>query len=319
MRDNELTSWLACLGRLSAEQRLQLRQRLDTVAAEDGVEAALLRRRSRHPECPHCQGLHVVRNGHADGRQRYKCRDCGRSFNTLTGTPLARLRRRERWMEQTEVLASGLSVRKSAERLQVHRTTAFRWRHRFLSLPKSVKASGLQGVAEADETYQLRSFKGQPQLLAEQSRQARRHGGRAAKRGLSDEQVPVLVLRDRSGATTDFVLPDGSKAAVKQVLPLALATDTVLCTDGSGTLAAAARELGLEHQAVNISKGERRRGAWHIQNVNAYHSRFKTWMRRFNGVATSYLESYLGWFRALDRNAQSSAKPASLLDLALGT
>ena len=99
MRDNELTSWLACLGRLSAEQRLQLRQRLDTVAAEDGVEAALLRRRSRHPGCPHCQGLHVVRNGHADGRQRYKCRDCGRSFNTLTGTPLARLRRRERWME----------------------------------------------------------------------------------------------------------------------------------------------------------------------------------------------------------------------------
>ncbi|WP_445666936.1 transposase-like zinc-binding domain-containing protein [Inhella proteolytica] len=74
MREDEWTSWLACLGRLSAEQLLQLRQCLDAVAAVDALEAALLRWRSQHPECPHCQGLYVVSNGHADGRQRYKCR-----------------------------------------------------------------------------------------------------------------------------------------------------------------------------------------------------------------------------------------------------
>jgi hypothetical protein len=58
-------------------------------------------------------------------------------------------------------------------------------------------------------------------------------------------------------------------------------------------------------------------GAWHIQNVNAYHGRLKTWMRRFNGVATSYLENYLGWFRALDRSPRSPSQPAQLLCLAL--
>jgi hypothetical protein len=42
-------------------------------------------------------------------------------------------------------------------------------------------------------------------------------------------------------------------------------------------------------------------------------------MRRFKGVATSYLPNYLGWFRALDRNTRSGAKPASLLTLAVGT
>ena len=66
-------------------------------------------------------------------------------------------------------------------------------------------------------------------------------------------------------------------------------------------------------------RGQRVRGAWHIQNVNAYHGRFKEWMRRFKGVATSDLPNYLGWFRALDRNARSAAKPASLLALAVGT
>ena len=34
----------------------------------------------------------------------------------------------------------------------------------------------------------------------------RRRGGKAAKRGLSDEQVPTLVLRDRFGQTADYVL-----------------------------------------------------------------------------------------------------------------
>ena len=45
---------------------------------------------------------------------------------------------------------------------------------------------------------------------------------------------------------------------------------------------------------------------------------FKQWMRRFSGVATAYLPNYLGWFRAQDRSAQSGAKRASLLALAVG-
>ena len=40
-------------------------------------------------------------------------------------------------------------------------------------------------------------------------------------------------------------------------------------------------------------------------------------MTRFKGVATSYLPNSLGWFRALDRNAQSGASAASLLALAM--
>lgn len=39
---------------------------------------------------------------------------------------------------------------------------------------------------------------------------------------------------------------------------------------------------------------------FHIQNVNAYHSRLKNWMDHFHDVATKYLDHYLGWFRYLD-------------------
>ena len=46
---------------------------------------------------------------------------------------------------------------------------------------------------------------------------------------------------------------------------------------------------------------QRIRGAFHIQNVNAYDSRLKEWMIRFHGVATKYLHNYLGWRRLLER------------------
>jgi hypothetical protein len=42
--------------------------------------------------CPDCGGNRCHRSGHANGLQRYRCAACRRSFNALTGTPLARLR-----------------------------------------------------------------------------------------------------------------------------------------------------------------------------------------------------------------------------------
>ena len=49
------------------------------------------------------------------------------------------------------------------------------------------------------------------------------------------------------------------------------------------------------------SKREYPYGSYHIQSVNAYISRLERWMRRFNGVATRYLDTYLGWSRMSDR------------------
>ena len=61
-------------------------------------------------------------------------------------------------------------------------TTAFRWRHRFLSALNLDKPPCLSGIVEADETFILKSFKGKRRDLP---RASRKRGGKAAKRGLS--------------------------------------------------------------------------------------------------------------------------------------
>ena len=44
-------------------------------------------------------------------------------------------------------------------------------------------------------------------------------------------------------------------------------------------------------------------GSRHVScPLNAYTSRLKGWMTRFNGVATKYLGSYPGWRRMIERD-----------------
>lgn len=309
MRQRDLKRLKTMLVALTLCQRRELMSELQATEGR-AASVGIIEDRGRPGGCPHCGNQKVVRNGNADGLQRYKCRECGRTFNALTGTPLARLRQKGKWLGQAEVLRDGVTITQAAARLNVARSTAFRWRHRFMVLPKTVQAQALRGIAEADETFFLRSNKGQRKL----DRKPRKRGGSARKRGLSKEQVPVLVARDRSGGTADFILEADGKANIIAALKPILASDAILCTDGSSVLAAATKAIGVTHRPVNVSAGKRViAGVYHIQNVNAYDSRLKNWIRRFHGVATKYLDSYLGWFRTLDRSDPTGLQPASFL------
>lgn len=314
MRIRELARLIGTLGKLPRAQRKMVAAELSAMESRassiDVIESEALAR----SDCPHCASRQVVKHGHGGGLQRFRCRHCSRTFNALTGTPLARLHLRGKWLGQAEALRDGLTLHQVSERLHVSQSTAFRWRHRFLALPQTVQAHALMGIAEADEAYFLRSCKGQRHGIG---RPARKRGGKAAKRGLSGEQVPVLIARDRTGNTANFVLGAVTAQEIRTALRPILPADTVLCTDGGTALAAAARHLDVEHRPVNLSGGIRVQGAWHVQNVNAYGSRFKSWMIRFKGVATKYLANYLGWFRALDRSPRFSPDPAQLLALAI--
>ena len=77
--------------------------------------------------------------------------------------------------------------------------------------------------------------------------------------------------------------------------------DSVLCSDSNNIYPLIAKKCGVLHKAINVSAGIKcLEKVYHIQNVNAYDSRLKNWMRHFHGVATKYLQDYLGWRRWID-------------------
>lgn len=261
--------------------------------------------------CPHCGQDEIVRWGASSGLPRYRCKACARTFNALTKTPLARLRMRERWSAQAHALIDGVSLAKAARRCGVHYTTAFRWRHRFLAALSGDKPKTLSGIVESDETFVLESYKGKRSGLP---RKARKRGGRATKRGLSTEQIPVIITRDRHGATTDAVLPRLNRASIAAALDGVVTSANAFCCDGGGAIVAFARRAGIAaHVLPRPGKPDPNTPEFHLNNVNAYHGRLKEWLRRFHGVATKNLPTYLGWRRTLEALGHKASSAAFIL------
>lgn len=307
--------FLGLLKFLSPRQLEKVRARIVRMSTR-GRAADIIEDAAReYLACPECRGTRLYRHGKANGFQRYRCKACNRTFNALSGTPLAHLRLKTCWLDFLDCMFDpATTVRGAADSVGVHRNTSFRWRHRFLTISKTDRPNRLHGIAEADEIYLLESEKGSRNL----TRPARHRGGAATKRGISDEQVCVLVARDRSGQTLDFVTGRGpvTKAQLKRCLPAVLDNDVLLVSDSNAAYRYFAQEEHITHRAVNLRAGVRVDGAIHVQNVNAYHSRFRGWLRHFNGVATHYLPNYLGWRWAID--AKRIDSPDIFLQAAIG-
>ena len=315
MRKQAFSNYVKRLALLTEHQRMVLSQAL-TVGHAGATAESLGTIAQRPNTCPYCQASadRLRPWGQSHGLPRYRCHACGRTCNPLSGTPLARLRKRKQWLRFGQSLIEGVSVRAAARQCRIDKNTAFLWRHRFLQQAAQHRASHESGIVEADETFFLESFKGQRHL----PRPARRRGGVGRTRGTSPDQIPVLVVRDRSGQTADFRLERLDAPHIIAVLRPLIDPDDILCSDGANAYKSFARETGIAHRSINVQRGIRVvEGVFHIQNVNAYDSRLKTWMRRFHGVATKYLEHYLGWRRLIERY-RDAISPALCLKEAAG-
>ena len=285
-----------------------------TAATGESLLARIGQGRIASAGCPHCGGDAIRPWGKARGKPRYRCAECRKTFNPLTGTPLAGLHYPDRWEDQAQALINGETVAKAAERCRMDYTTAFRWRHRFLEALNHDKPASLSGIVEADETFILESFKGKRRGLP---RAARKRGGKASKRGLSAEQIPVMVARDRSGATIDAVLPRLDAASITAALGQVIKKPVQLCCDGGSAIKAFARRAKLTFHVLPAPGCPRPEAPdLHINNVNAYHGRLKEWLRRFHGVATANLPTYLSWRRTIEALGDASSPEAWIMGAA---
>jgi transposase-like protein len=294
------------------------------------------------PPCPSRCGRRVHRWGRNGGVQRFRCTACGRSFNALTGTPLARLRRRDLWLDHAQVLNEGLSIRAAGRRLGIHHNTTFRWRHRWLTRPAALKDVDFQGIVQAVTVSFVDVRVGeQPwRRVAIPEAAVRRmppaavassgvgeldgappgtaEGARDRSPAVGRPPVVVLVACDRRGATTDHLLDAFDEAAVAAVLaPLLAAGRTTLHSPDSAVLAAVASDLGVPHRRCPAPTAGGCDGRHGLRHVRGYVERLRCWMRRFRGVSTHHLGRYLGWRRLLDRH-RPAVPPGLWLRLALG-
>ncbi len=190
--------WVSSIDELTAAQRREAAAVLSDPPEGEASLAAIELGTGEERRCPHCDSGGAVSRGKSRGLRRYRCKSCGRTFGTLTGTALSGLHRKEQWLSFAASLAEGETIRGAA-----------------------VRAAGL--------------------------RRARRSAGATAS-----------WRRFGSRRT-------GSPGSSRPTKP-------------------------------SRSKAARASGAVHIQTVNSRHSQIKGFLRRFRGIATKCLDSYLRWF-----------------------
>jgi len=72
---------------------------------------------SHHFPYPHCGSDLPIKWGRSGGLQRYRCRnsECHKTFNALTGKPLAKLQHRDKWFDYLRCMRDSLTLRASAQ------------------------------------------------------------------------------------------------------------------------------------------------------------------------------------------------------------
>jgi transposase-like protein len=295
--------------RLSSDQVEQLHRALDAATSEEAVLASLDGLIGADRSCPWCTTPGAVKRGRLNGLMRYRCEApaCGKTFNALTGSPLARLHMRGKWVLFAQALLAGDTIERAAERCAIDRTTALRWRHRFLGTSaRKAKGATLGGVIEADDMVVRVSRKGSRKPLG---REPRRRGGTKEPGGKDHAYVVTAFGRDGGAVMAVFErLPAG---AIRYTLSHRLRQGAVIVTDAAKNFMSAVRKMGVRHVRLNIAAGERTRGIFHLQGANNAHGAIRDFLRPYRGVATVHLPLYLELYRLIKR--EKIRTPSDLL------
>lgn len=293
MQDTEAFSIIInALSSLSVGMRRELRKRVEKMDEAETIRLMVEAFGASAGSCPGCGGMARHRHGYSCGLQRYRCLGCGRTYNALSGSPLARLKHRNLWLKYVFALEAQMTVREAAVYCDVAKNTSLHWRHRFTNALAGSQPDCLSGIVEIDETFFRENHKGERRL----DRPALRRATPAVRAAQKRRLTAVLIARDRSRATVIRRLAAPSEKEIHKVLEPIIPRDALLCTDGLGYYETFSRELGITHWRLVASRRERvKHGAFHIQNVNAFTSNLKTWIRKFRGVATKHLQKYLNW------------------------
>lgn len=169
---------------LSPAERESLVSSLSSSSQDEAPSPRLSRLLDKQGVCPHCGGRHYYRFGKDKGTQRFKCKDCDRTFTEYTGTWQEGLHKKALVGRYLELMSEQKSLDKISSILKINKKTAFDWRHKILGTFRQDKGDSFSGIMESDGTFFEESEKGNRHM----TRAAHKRGVNSGKRGISGKQ-----------------------------------------------------------------------------------------------------------------------------------
>ena len=287
---------------------------LDAVTLMEGENIPAVK-----PDCPYCGSQAIIRYGHKRGKQRFFCKSCGRTFIPTTHTIMSNSHfPQEAWQEAIRDTVRGNAIDYTAEKLGCSHQAAFGMRHKILmalqQLPET-RDICLGEVSEFDETFVLDCYKGKT-LDSSITRNARKHGAKAEKRGISSEYVCICTGIQRGGDAIASSV-NRAKPSASELLGIFeghIADGTLALCDGLRSYHALP---GIADCTVRDCTDPEAADScfFNLNTVNGFHSFIKRRYVFYRGVASKYINRYNALFGAAYRNAENIIK--RLMDMVL--
>lgn len=293
----------------------QQSEMLETLKQTLSKSKPILQHKKLNKECIYCHKTKVYKHGtYKNGGTRFRCQDCKRSYNELTGTSIHRIKKKELWDRYIELMFQSKSLEYIANELDINFRTAFLWRHKILSSFENLFTKEFKGIVETDDVFFDFNQKG---------RKKKRHKIFGAKQGASDYQVSVMGTMDRYrtfdfkviklGAVNSAILGEKMKDTL-----LRLNSENVICSDRSRALGKFIRTTGLTHRTIISKKGKNVDGIYHVNTLNGSVNLIKRWIgQNFINVSTKYLKNYLNWYVMLEMLEDSKKRNDKFWDFTL--
>lgn len=238
--------------------------------------------------CPHCKSNNIWHFGSYRGRDRYRCKDCLKTFTESTNKPWSYSKKsKETWNEYIRLMMNSATLRKCASKLNITLTTAFNWRHKLMnSIEDKYGNPKLEEVVSIMKSNIKENRKGQRNICTEA------------------KLFNITYAID----TNEHFLIDLFEGHIKISMYDEL-FEKYVSKD--------AKILRTNNQIINHSSEKFNKEKVEEKGVGVFYKYrdYKSWLKSFKGIATKYIIKYHHYFRKLYKLYNEIGSPICLMGI----
>lgn len=231
--------------------------------------------------CPICKSSKYIKYGSYNKIQRYKCKECGKTFSNTTNALWSYSKKApDKWIKFIELMIEKKSLRFCAEKLSINLITAFYWRHKVLyGLTLDEISNKLNGDIYIGKTIMKENFKGCKNITTHK----RRNIWIVGAKDMKDSMLAKPICKDFWDLKS-FKEKIYSKIQKESyIIPYGDRYISVVANEHNKKLSLKTRRLK-EKDRIEEDK------------IRYFESNLNEWLSSFYGIATKYLERYLHFF-----------------------
>ena len=224
--------------------------------------------------CPHCSGNKFIKYGSYKEIQRYKCKECDKTFSKTTKSLWSYSKKEpNKWIEFVELMLEKKSLRFCAEKLKINLVTAFYWRHKILhGLALDSMPSKLDGDIHISKIIMSENFKGSRKIE-------------------ETKRKNIWVIAAKGEEDSMLIIP-----ICKSYWDLKKFNEKIYHKINKASYIMPYGDRYLEVVAKKHNKNLSKKSIEEEKRIKYITYNLRRWLDSFYGIATKYLEKYLSWF-----------------------